>query len=250
MIASPSSKPTPIVVLVHGAWHGAWCWAALQAELDSRGIASVAVDLPGHGVSTEPLGDLVGDAAHLDAVIATIDAPIVLVGHSYGGAVITEASATSAVAAKVVHLVYLTAYVPDVGESVMGMARSMPPATTALSEAMVMADDHETFTIDPASAHATFYGRCDPITTPANIARLCPQPVATFAQPLTGAGWSSIPSTYVRCTLDEAIHISHQDLMSAHCTNVETLETDHSPFASMPIQTAEIIARLTRDISL
>ena len=238
------------MVLVHGAWHGAWCWATLQAELDSRGIASVAVDLPGHGVSTEPFGDLTGDAAHVAAVVAGIDAPIVLVGHSYGGAVITEASAVPGVAAKVVHLVYLAAYVPDVGESVMGLAMSMPTATTMLASAMVMADDRQTFTIDPGRAHATFYGRCDPIATPANIARLCPQPVATFNQPLTGAGWASIPSTYVRCTLDDAIDISHQDLMSAHCTNVETLETDHSPFASMPVRTAEILARITRDITL
>lgn len=246
MIAST----TPIVVLVHGAWHGAWCWATLQAELDSRGIASVAVDLPGHGVSTEPLGDLAGDAAHVAAVVAGIDAPIVLVGHSYGGAVITEAAATPSVAAKVVHLLFLTAYVPDVGESVMGLAMSMPTATTTLSSAMVMAADRKTFSIDPELAHALFYGRCDPITTPANLARLCPQPVATFDQALTGAGWTTIASTYVLCTLDDAIHISHQQLMSARCTNVETLETDHSPFASMPIQTAEIIARITRDISL
>lgn len=246
MIAST----TPIVVLVHGAWHGAWCWATLQAELDSRGIASIAVDLPGHGASTDSLGDLAGDAAHLATVVATIDAPIVLVGHSYGGAVITEASAVPAVAAKAVHLLYLAAYVPDVGESVMGLAMSMPPATTTLASAMVMADDTLSFTVDPALAHATFYGRCDPITTPANVARLCPQPTATFSQALTGAGWATIPSTYVRCTLDDAIHISHQDLMASHCTNVETLETDHSPFASMPIQTAEIIARITRDISL
>jgi pimeloyl-ACP methyl ester carboxylesterase len=50
------------VVLVHGAWHGAWCWAALQAELENRGIASLAVDLPGHGASNEPFTDLHGDA--------------------------------------------------------------------------------------------------------------------------------------------------------------------------------------------
>ena len=56
------STPTPIV-LVHGAWHGAWCFAALQAELDKRGVPSYAVDLPGHGISDRPLGDLHGDAA-------------------------------------------------------------------------------------------------------------------------------------------------------------------------------------------
>ena len=71
------------VVLVHGAWHGAWCWSALQAELDQRGIASIAVDLPGHGASTAPLGDLHGDAAAVAAVVDRIDGDVVLVGHSY-----------------------------------------------------------------------------------------------------------------------------------------------------------------------
>ncbi|MGA0194495.1 MAG: alpha/beta fold hydrolase, partial [Ilumatobacteraceae bacterium] len=54
---------SPLVVLVHGAWHGAWCWAPLQTELDRRGIASLAVDLPGHGSTGAPFTDLHGDAA-------------------------------------------------------------------------------------------------------------------------------------------------------------------------------------------
>ncbi len=83
----------PLVVLVHGAWHGAWCWAAVQAELDGRGLASLAVDLPGHGASTLPFTDLAGDAAHVADVVARAARPVVLVGHSYGGAVIGEAGA-------------------------------------------------------------------------------------------------------------------------------------------------------------
>ena len=72
------STSTPIVVLVHGAWHGAWCWAALQTELDYRGIASLAIDLPGHGASTAPFTDLAGDAAAVTALCRQIDRPIVL----------------------------------------------------------------------------------------------------------------------------------------------------------------------------
>ncbi len=236
-----------MVVLVHGAWHGAWCWANLQSELDSRGIPSLAIDLPGHGASIEPLGDLYGDAAHVTSVIRQLSGPVVLVGHSYGGAVITEATSTPETAAKVVHLVYLTAYVPDEGQSVMGLAATMPAAATTLPAAMVMGDG--VFTIDLSLAHATFSGRCDPVSAAANNARLCPQPLATFSQELTGAGWKTLPSTYVRCTADEAIHISHQDLMSTHCASIVTLETDHSPFSSMPIETAEIVARIVRDVS-
>ena len=236
-----SASESPLIVVVHGAWHGAWCWAKLQSELDSRGIPSLAVDLPGHGASVQPLGDLHGDAALINGLLRRLDRPVVLVGHSYGGAVITQAAAG---AGNVAHLVYLTAFVLDEGETVVSLLQSMPPADTLLSKAMIIGDGVST--IDPELAHGAFYGRCDPMATPANIARLCPQPLATFSQPVIAAAWKTIPSTYVRCTADEAIHITHQDLMAARCTNVITLDTDHSPFSSMPVETAEILARIAR----
>ena len=117
------------ILLVHGAWHGAWCWATLQAELDRRGLPSYAVDLPGHGLSTLPLGDLHGDAGHVASVLAGFDDEVVLVGHSYGGAVVTHAAGSAqAVADRVSHLVYLTAFALDDGESVWTFARSRPRA--------------------------------------------------------------------------------------------------------------------------
>ena len=229
-----------MVILIHGAWHGAWCFAALQAELDTRGIASLAVDLPGHGTSLDTFTDLLGDAAHVTRVLAAIEQHVVLVGHSYGGSVITQAAAAST---NVRHLVYLSAFVPDVGESTVGLIQAMPPAQVELSNAMVIQLDGFS-TIDPERAQAAFYGMCNPLATPANVARLCPQPFATLTQPATAAAWRTIASTYVRCTEDAAIHITHQDYMSARCTNVVTLATDHSPFASMPTETADIIERI------
>ncbi len=237
-----ANRALPLVVLVHGAWHGAWCWSALQSELDSRGIASFAIDLPGHGTSLEPLGDLHGDAAYLTQVLTKVGEPVVLVGHSYGGAVISQAAAA---ATNVVHLVYLTAFVPDIGEGVAGLLQSMAPAATTLSSAMIIGDGGLS-TINPDLAHAAFYGHCNPAATPAHVARLCPQPFATLTQPLTAAAWHTIGSTYVRCTDDEAIHISHQDVMATRCTNVATLDTDHSPFSSMPSQTADLVERIVR----
>ena len=102
----------PLVLLVHGAWHGAWCWAALQSELDQHGIASLAIDLPGHGASTLPLSDMHGDAQHVADVASKIGRPVVLVGHSYGGGVIGEAAhiLRNSISAPVQHLVYLTAF--------------------------------------------------------------------------------------------------------------------------------------------
>jgi pimeloyl-ACP methyl ester carboxylesterase len=238
----PTLPPLPIV-LVHGAWHGAWCWAATQAALDRQGIASYAVDLPGHGTSDQPLGDLHGDAAHVAAVIERLGTDVVLVGHSYGGAVITEAAGRTV---RVRHLVYLTAFVPDVGESVLSLNGSLPPVATALSGAMRPGAVEGETMIDPELAVAAFYARCDPEVQRAAVARLGAHPTATLVQPTTAAPWRQLPSTYVRCTDDQAISLAHQDHMAARCGEVLTLDADHSPFASVPDQTADLLARLAR----
>ena len=235
------TEPLPIV-LVHGAWHGAWCWSALQAELDQRGLASYSLDLPGHAASRLPLGDLHGDAAFVAASIDALARDVVLVGHSYGGAVISEASVRTN---RVRHLVYLTAFVLDAGESLMGLAGTMPPVEVPLASAMIVQGDGMSM-IDPAGAAAAFYHRCPPEVATAATRRLSPQPVATFTQETTGAGWRTIPSTYVRCTDDQAIHIDHQTTMSAQCGAVETIDTDHSPFASAVAVTADILEAVAR----
>jgi pimeloyl-ACP methyl ester carboxylesterase len=243
-----TSWPSPLVVLVHGAWHGAWCWAALQAQLDERGIPSLAVDLPGHGTSVSPFGDLHSDAAAvtavIDAAVGDVDErrPIVLVGHSYGGAVVSQVEHPA-----VAHLVYLAAYVLDVGESVISLTKAMPPLTSQLAKAMIVGDGSST--IDATLAAAAFYGHCPAPVAGASVARLGAQPYATFTQAASVASWRAVPSTYVRCTDDRAIDISHQDLMAARCTEVATLTTDHSPFASMPNPTADIIERVVQSCS-
>lgn len=93
------------VPLVHGAWHCRWCWERVTALLSKAGIASVAVDLPGHGDDAGPLGDLHADADRVRRVLDPPAGPVELAGHSYGGAVITDAGAHPAVARRV----YLTA---------------------------------------------------------------------------------------------------------------------------------------------
>jgi len=95
------------VLLVHGAWHGAWCWVALQQALDEIGISSHAIDLPGHGISPLPLGDLHGDAAAVVEALNTLPPDTLLVGHSYGGAVISQAAFHSD---RIAHLMYIAAF--------------------------------------------------------------------------------------------------------------------------------------------
>ncbi|MEI6882688.1 MAG: alpha/beta hydrolase, partial [Bacteroidota bacterium] len=198
------------VVLVHGAWHGAWCFSALQHALDELGVPSFAIDLPGHGVSTEPLTDLYGDAQHVADVLDALGDPVVLVGHSYGGAVITEAAVRHP---DVAHLVYLTAFAPNRDESIGAVLAAIPDARAQLGAAIRFRDDG-TSVLDADSAVPALYGDCPAAAVRAALPRLSPQPMGNFAQPVTGSPRDTVASTYVRCTRDLAIHLEHQDLMA------------------------------------
>ena len=234
------------IVLVHGAWHGAWCFASLQRELDQRGVSSTAIDLPGHGASTAPLADLYGDA---QCVVDTLDVlrsrgidEVVLVGHSYGGAVIAQAVVHDSL---VSHLVYIAAFVPQTGQSVMSQM-ALDTNKTALGAAITPTDDGN-LVIMPELAKDAFYGCCTDAVADAAIARLSPQPNKNFFQEVLGACQSQIPSTYVMCLRDNAVHPQLQKVLSANCDSVIVLDTDHSPFVSMVSRTADILESLARD---
>lgn len=242
------------VVLVHGAFHGAWCWAGLQAELDRRGVPSFAVDLPGHGVSTEPLTDLHGDADAVTRVLERMGTDdVVLVGHSYGGAVISQAD----LAGQVGRLVYLAAIVPDAGEDPAAVMAAFPsppkPAPPAGSGssgsgsggAFFVRQPDGTLAADPARGPGIFYNTCTPAQTAAALARLCPQRAATFKQPLTRANWRMVPSTYVKCLQDKAVPPAAQDQQAERCSELVSIDTDHSPFLCAPATLADLLVPLT-----
>ncbi len=101
------------MVLVHGAWHGAWCFEQVLPLLRDASVPAVSVDLPGHGADRGSPADLHGDAPRVRGVLDELDGPVVLLGHSYGGAVITEAGVHPAVR----HLVYIAALALDADET-------------------------------------------------------------------------------------------------------------------------------------
>ena len=237
------------VVLVHGAFHGAWCWSKVVPLLEVQGIPVVAVDLPGHGDSQGPPGDLYAAAAHVREALDGIDGPAVVCGHSYGGAVITEATADRA---DVTQLVYLAALMPDVGESVGATMPDVVPDGWSQSEltgdGAIEPRDDGTMIVGPKAAVAALYGDCSDDDVDFALARLCPQSAASFGQPLTGAGWHDIPATYVVCTDDRAIVPEFQRAMAtARATTVVELPASHSPFFSRPEAVAELLVELARD---
>jgi pimeloyl-ACP methyl ester carboxylesterase len=236
---------TATVVLVHGAWHGAWCWDRVVDGLAALGIDVVAIDLPGHGASTEPLGDLHGDAAAVRRVLDALDGPVVLCGHSYGGAVIGEAAAGHP---NVRHLVFLAALVLDVGESasqsVPVPAGGAPGPESELSSAMRFSDDGATVTIEPVAGRRIFFHDCTDVDIDWAIARLGPQPAITLQQPATAAAWRDLPSTYVVCADDQSIPLWMQHAFAARATSSVAWPTSHSPFLSQPDLVVELLAEL------
>jgi len=218
------------VVLVHGAWHGAWCWGKVVEELRARGIPAVAIDLPGHGASTEPLGDLLDDAAALRATLDGLDDAVVC-GHSYGGAVVSEGAADHPA---VRHLVFVSAFPLAPGES-CSQSVSIPEGVdlSRLADA-IRADEDGIVTIDPEIAVDAFYHDCPPADVELALRSLGGQRRESLETRVRRAAWQDCPSTYAVCTDDRAVPVPLQRALAARATDVVDWPTGHSPFFARP----------------
>ncbi|HEV8623041.1 MAG TPA: alpha/beta fold hydrolase [Acidimicrobiia bacterium] len=217
------------VVLVHGAWHGSWCWAALIEQLEGLGFPSATVDLPSIDRGGA-LGDLHDDAGAVRQAVDAIEGPVVVVAHSYGGAPVTEGLVG---AVNVAHLVYVSAFLLDEGESILGAVGGVEPLWWRIS-----ADGQ---TLEPDHPEHVFFADCPPDTVAAAAASLRPQSRAAFTQTLRGAAWRDIPSTYVVCEQDNAIPAFAQEAMAQRAGTVQRLSSGHSPFLSQPDELAKIV---------
>jgi pimeloyl-ACP methyl ester carboxylesterase len=240
---------TATVVLVHGAWHGAWCFDRVTPLLREARVPAVAVDLPGHGADPGPFTDLHGDASRVVSVLDNIEGRVVLLGHSYGGAVITEAG----VHPSVTHLVYLCAFALDSDESCAGAAVNETMSLShegrpSLVDGWVNHPDGTT-TLTPDGAATCLYDDCDPETLAWAVAHLGPQPMSNLGQSPSAVAWRQRPSTYVVCSGDQGIHPGLQRMLAKRCTQSRVWSTGHSPFASHPELVSGLLAELAGDRS-
>jgi pimeloyl-ACP methyl ester carboxylesterase len=238
-------------VLVHGAWHGAWCWDDLVAVMRARGQQVVAIDLPGHGENHEALTDLAGDGASLAAAVQRVDGRVVLVGHSYGGNVITQAMSHSDVAQKVAHLVYVCAIARPEGKSFSDLPKDVH-AGGRLGPLIQMGEGRVATlnTSDHSAVKAAFYGDCTDAQVARAISKLTPQPMGNLSAASVVTGPSLAPATYLVCTEDYTIPVAAQRAMVADMADagfpmhVVELSASHSPFVSMPDAVADVLGSI------
>ena len=217
---------TPTYILVHGAWGGSWCWRDVGTELDRRGVAWRAVDLPSSRNGADPSTGLAEDAAAV-ASLADGDGPNILLAHSYGGAVVSE------VAKRIPNLqrcIYVAALIPSPGESATDVSRRIR-VRTRLDDAIEV--DGDFLRLNPALAASALYDDCTPEVSKWAVDQLSTQTIASFRNPRE-CEKAQTETIYIRCLNDHAVDPELQQLMSEECDFALSLESEHSPFLSQP----------------
>lgn len=227
-------------VLVHGAFHGGWCWEEVADRLRAAGHRVDAPDLPGAPGEGTPHEDVTFEAA-VRTVTDLLDAdpePAVLVGHSNGGMVVTQAAAERP--ELVSRLVYLAAFRPVDGESLLDLTSRPEGAGDGVQANVRLEPPSAVF--DPAKIEEVFAADCGPQRIAELQARTGPQPLAMFATPVRLGQTAPPPTTYVVCTRDGAIPVPLQRLMAGRRPGtVVELDSSHSPYYSRPDDVVEIL---------
>jgi len=230
------------LILIHGAWHGAWCWQRLVPLLTAEGARVIAPDLPSMGADTTPPTSVTLESwARFVADIVEKEPGCVLVGHSRAGAIISRAA--ELVPAGIRSLVYLSAYLLQAGDSVAAAARR--DTDSLLAPNMIPASSGVTCTLRAQIVTEAFYGTCSEADAAFAQSLLSPEPLKPLATPLrvTAEKFDTVPRAYVETARDRAVSLAAQrDMQSAlPCAPVFTLDTDHSPFLSQPEALARIL---------
>jgi pimeloyl-ACP methyl ester carboxylesterase len=229
-------------ILIHGAMHGGWCWERVVSLLTRRGHQVTAPDLPGMGadglspaaVTLETWSRFTTDVLHAQR------GKSILVGHSFGGMVISEAAESAP--DRIETLVYLTALLPRNGRSAFDLTRREEEPDGKARIELHPSQDGATITAKPAEARAFLYGETPDEWAERAISRLVPQPLAPLKAPasLSDTNFGRVPRAYVECLRDRILPLSLQRAMHAAspCGTVLDIDTDHSPFYSAPEATA------------
>lgn len=233
LVTAAVAAPVKNVVIVHGAFADGSGWQAVASLLAKDGYTVSVVQ--------EPLTSLADDAAATRRVLDLQAGPSVLVGHSYGGAVVTEAGNAPNVAG----LVYIAAFIPDQGESVVGLLGKAPPANNDMR-----ATKDGFLYLDPAAYPADFAGDLPPAQAKFMAISQPMLAAAAGGAPNTAAAWRTKRSWALVATDDHNINPDLERAMAEHA-GCETIEVpgSHAVYASHPAEVADLIERAAKALS-
>lgn len=234
--ARAADQTRPTIVLVHGAFAESSSWNGVIAELSRDGYRTIAAANPLRGVSS--------DAASVSAVVGSIDGPVVLVGHSYGGPVITEAANGKS---NVKALVYVAAFAPDTGESSLTLSGQFPGST--LGDALLpvaLPSGGQDLYIQPEKFHDQFAADVPEAEARVMAATQRPVTAAALAEPSGIASWKTIPSYAIYGSADRNIPPAVMEFMARRAHSVKTVVVEgasHALMVSHPGEVADLIER-------
>lgn len=220
-------------VLVHGGFVDGWYWGATAARLEGQGHRVLVAELPSTGADPSALGGLADDVAEVRRCVAATGDPVVLVGHSYGGLVITDAADEPGVA----HRVYVSAFWPERGRSLMDLA-------TGPLDWIVPSDDGAAVRVtdDVDRAVEVLCADLDPARRAEWFGHLLYSAAAVMGTPAIAPG-SGAPVTYVVLEEDGAVPPELQESMAARADRVERMPTSHCPQLVDPDGLAAVLSR-------
>ena len=231
-------------LLIHGSCHGAWCWRDVIPALEAQGHTARAITLPGHDDGRDPATVTLQETA--EAIVAAASPETIVLGHSWAGYPITAAAEIAPKALR--GLIYLCAYVPVSGQSLIDMRKAGPRQT--IGSAAIKHPNGASYTIDLAEAPRLFYQDCPAEAVAYALPRLCAQPILPQETPLelTDASQNT-PKAYIRCTNDQTIPPEYQAQMVADWprNTVHEMQCSHSPFFADPQGLAELIGQIAKD---
>ena len=227
------SSKNPTLVLVHGAFADSSSWSGVVPRLQDQGYEVIAV--------ANPLRDLDGDAGYVASVVKAVDGPVVLVGHSYGGVLISRAARELP---NVDALVYIAAFQPDTGESALGLATRFPGAKLGPDTTSVLVhDDEPELRIKADDFRDVFAGDLPAGTTEVMAATQRPVTQKALTTDLPGEpAWRALPSWVLIATQDNAIPVQAQEFMAERAgSRIVRVDASHAVAVSNPDAVADLI---------
>ena len=237
-------------VFVHGAWHGAWCWRKVASLLEGAGHKAITLDLPGHGEDDTPIAQVTFDAYYnkVREIVEAQPEPVILVGHSMGGRVVTQVAELRP--DKIKTVVYLAAILLQNGQNTI--PADQDTGETFIDRSVITSDDGIYQTLREDAIRELLFHDCSDEDTSRAMAllesRQALQPMS-IPMRLTNENFGKVRKIYIECLQDKAVTPGQQRIMYTltPCDKIISMNTSYSPFLSSPQELADHLVSISEN---